>query len=438
MTAHSYRDGLRVPTLWHSRYNSVWTDDDCQGYFWSQPENRWVPFQLIQDLLPVTNLVVQGGYPTDHQVAVQWVNPTPATFATTPNETWVRIPQLTEIWSVLPYPITTWDWAVLAASTPYTVQVRLARRINLTLHVSPITSVDFTTTANVAQPLITIPKPGDNTSSEVPLPPITAGTCTYEWTLWLAQPDVGWSVVQTGSLAGTGSPAALDFPSLIPGGVYKLCYHTLCSGVPGTEVCGLPWMEPTDWSSPCVPNDTGLAAFAASSPTFIMAQTCAPQQRKIYSTGEVVWPGPLWGGLMDGPYGSGSFSVIAPATIRVDLMESATVAADVAGVDTQWSMARWVYLTSELDPVIGDCAIFGLNNRRFLGLRARSGHTVPIAVAISDNGDVHTLEGPSPLALNAWHLLVATYQNNGGLPAVKGFKLYVDGSTLVASMGVWS
>lgn len=245
MPAHVWDGSQWVETIAFKRTPSTWTDTNDNGWVWDGAQ--WVQFQpeFIDgdiDLLPVENMIASEI--TDSHARVDWDLPVQP--EADPNEVWIQVPEISEIWMVYDYPITSWQHNALFFSTEYQVQVRLGLRVDGEMVAfSPSRSVFFTTLAPTVPTLPEAPDPGDPDPPDWPIivvPPPGPGCTLDEWTIERSD-DGGETIEEYDSGTDfitdpvTGLPAvdltAIDFEG---GWQYRVCTDDSCTG----HTCG-PW-----------------------------------------------------------------------------------------------------------------------------------------------------------------------------------------------------
>lgn len=415
MTVHRYSGSWAAFTGFV--FDATWTDDD--DLFWAWDGATWrliqpVPGSGALTILPVENLAVAPSYPTARQVVVTWDNPTPLSAETTPNETWVRVPELLGgVWLVYPYPMTTWSHLALAPSTFYTVEVLLARRDGPTVLQSPVRSVTFTTlTATVGPPGVG-PGPGD---TDVPVDPPGPG-CTLEWFLQVAQPEIGWVQVATGTQSGSDTEVPLDDSLFTCGNVYRLCVHSDCGSGYGPLECGDPWLQPCDWGDPCAEGATDLflSETMFDDAAFLVPLVCAPDIIHEVKSDALLAHGPIWGGIDNGPMPAPSYAMAALGSLTPEVVVYGTVG-DLSVLTGDLSFAFMTRITAEVSE---DVKVIELPDIEF-GLTPSLFGGTTLYLQLARAGGTDRYEATTDLTLDDWLPCIVTFDADGDV------RFYID------------
>lgn len=260
--------GQWVESVPKVRNGSTWTDEDDQLFVRDGGEWKLIYPDPADagDLLPVEGLAVTAG--PDHQsVTIGWTNPAQPTV--TPTAVQIRLAELGAVWTEVDYPVTSWSWAALDASTEYVAQVRLVRRVDgVVTDASPVRSVQFTT---VAAPIgAPAPDPGGSggesvipftgTTGGTPSAPSTTNGCWWEWKVQqlAANAYTYTDTALSGTADGDAESIDIDFGSLDPGLIVRVCRREACDTTGngtadtfGDWECGLPFPAPVDWDVAC-------------------------------------------------------------------------------------------------------------------------------------------------------------------------------------------
>lgn len=279
-----------------ARNGSAWTDEDDQLYVRDGGEWKLIYPDPADagDLLPVEGLAVTSG-PNHFSVTIGWTNPTQPTI--TPTAVQVRIAELGAVWTELDYPVTAYAWSALDASTEYFAQVRLIRRVDgIVTDVSPVKSVQFTTTAApIGAPAEDPGSPG-GTSTTFPLggstgnptAPSTPDGCWWEWKLQILDQDtttIDWQDTGiTGTEDGDAEDITYDTTSLDNTRTYRTCVREACdtnsdgtADTWGDWNCGPPFAGNFDWGVTCgnIPQSPVVGYDAAADAVWAFPRYCA-------------------------------------------------------------------------------------------------------------------------------------------------------------------
>jgi hypothetical protein len=231
-------------------------------------------------ILPVELLAVSGV--TEDAATFTWTNPTQTA---SPNMTQVRIPQLSNLWLDLAYPITGLTWGGLAPSTLYTFQVRLVEVVDGNIvDASPTRQVGFVTLA------ATVPVVGGGNGGDVDVDvPDPDPGCDVEWELQQSEDGVTWTTIESGENP-PGGEVVLDAELFEPGYTYRVRSREVCGGVPG------------DWlvSDVFLPDCTISGAYNTgdyADPTLMLfvPEVCTPDVVRDAVSGDPAIHGPAWG-----------------------------------------------------------------------------------------------------------------------------------------------
>jgi hypothetical protein len=196
------------------------------------PESIWLDVISILDItststassmLPVEALAVSGI--TEDAATFSWTNPTQTA---SPNTTQVRIPQLSNLWLDLAYPITGLTWGGLEPDTAYTFQVRLVEIVDGNIvDASPTRQIGFVTLA------ATVPVVGGGGGGDVDVDvPDPDEGCDVEWELQQSEDGVTWTTIESGENP-PGGEVVLDAELFEPGYTYRVRSREVCDGIPG-------------------------------------------------------------------------------------------------------------------------------------------------------------------------------------------------------------
>jgi hypothetical protein len=231
-------------------------------------------------ILPVELLAVSGI--TEDAATFTWTNPTQTA---SPNTTQVRIPQLSNLWLDLAYPIITLTWAGLEPSTVYTFQIRLVEIVDGNIvDASPTRQVGFVT------PAATVPVVGGGGGGDVDVDvPDPDPGCDVGWELQQSEDSVTWTTIESGENP-PGGEVVLDAELFEPGYSYRVRSREVCGGVPG------------DWlvSDVFLPDCTISGAYNTgdyADPTLMLfvPEVCTPDVVRDAVSGDPAIKGPAWG-----------------------------------------------------------------------------------------------------------------------------------------------
>lgn len=360
-------------------------------------------FGTAAELLPVENLAVDSLSYDD--VTVDWTNPAQTI---PPTETWVRIPQESNLWIELGYPITAFAWLALQPETTYDAEVRLVRRVDgLVTNVSPVRSVEFTT---LAAPTADVDTDGDG-GFVITLPDVDDPVdCVIDWELSSSDDGTTWSLVDSGTAAG-GAIIPIDSSALDPSLTYRVCVTEVCDDVPGTEYCTIPDV------SACITSP----AYTALDPPYddasliaYIPEACPPNLVKEAISGFAGAHGPAWGG----------FFAVDPDDIA---LASDTAAGGIIAFGNAPNLAYTGAATIGCRVSVQNGADQRLFSIAGLRLDCVDGTTgwYPRASVTTINGDEVTVTDPTERALITPHQLFATYDDDTG-----ELELFVDGTSV--------
>lgn len=234
-------------------------------------------------MIPVEALAVSDI--THNQATFTWTNPTQP--SATPNATQIRIPQLSNLWVDIGYPVTEIDWGGLAPDNLYTFQVRLVEYSDGNIvDASPVRQIGFAT-AMAPNPVVT----PDDDGVGVTIPQTPDDGCDLEWELQRTSDGVTWSTVTSGSNPPGGT---LDLGGELfdPEYTYRVRSREVCGEVEG------PWYVSDVFLPECtISGAYGADDYADPSLMLFVPEVCTPDVVRDAVSGDPAIHGPAWGGV---------------------------------------------------------------------------------------------------------------------------------------------
>ncbi len=235
-------------------------------------------------MIPVEALAVSDI--THNQATFTWTNPTQP--SATPNATQIRIPQLSNLWVDIGYPVTEIDWGGLAPDNLYTFQVRLVEYSDGNIvDASPVRQIGFAT-AMAPNPIV---DPDDGGGVGVTIPQTPDPGCDLEWELQRTSDGVTWSTVTSGSNPPGGT---LDLGGELfdPEYTYRVRSREVCGEVEG------PWYVSDVFLPECtISGAYGADDYADPSLMLFVPEVCTPDVVRDAVSGDPAIHGPAWGGV---------------------------------------------------------------------------------------------------------------------------------------------
>lgn len=234
-------------------------------------------------MIPVEALAVSDI--THNQATFTWANPTQP--SATPNATQIRIPQLSNLWVDIGYPVTEIDWGGLAPDNLYTFQVRLVEYSDGNIvDASPVRQIGFATTMS-PNPIVD----PDDDGVGVTIPQTPDDGCDLEWELQRTSDGVTWTTVTSGSNPPGGT---LDLGGELfdPEYTYRVRSREVCGEVEG------PWYVSDVFLPECtISGAYGADDYADPSLMLFVPEVCTPDVVRDAVSGNPAIHGPAWGGV---------------------------------------------------------------------------------------------------------------------------------------------
>lgn len=234
-------------------------------------------------MIPVEALAVSDI--THNQATFTWTNPTQP--SATPNATQIRIPQLSNLWVDIGYPVTEIDWGGLAPDNLYTFQVRLVEYSDGNIvDASPVRQIGFATTMS-PNPIVD----PDDDGVGVTIPQTPDDGCDLEWELQRTSDGVTWTTVTSGSNPPGGT---LDLGGELfdPEYTYRVRSREVCGEVEG------PWYVSDVFLPECtISGAYGADDYADPSLMLFVPEVCTPDVVRDAVSGDPAIHGPAWGGV---------------------------------------------------------------------------------------------------------------------------------------------
>ena len=352
------------------------------------------------DMLPVTDLTVTD---TGHdQASFSWANPAQTII---PTATQVRVPQQSQLWVEIGYPVTAMTWLGLQPVVGYQLDVRLIRRVDgLVTNVSPVASVAFTTDP-APGPVVT---PDGTGGLDVDLPDV--GECVINWALESSDDGGDTWVTVTSGTAASGETINVDSSVLEDGLIYRVSSQEDCGGVLG----------PTFYSPVVVPTCQTPADYPLVDPysrsdlIAFVPEICSPDvvvEAVSQLAGE---HGPAWGGVTNA---GGDVAVAADGSAGGIIAYGETPGLDYTGAAT-------IECTASVQ-VDGEAArLFGVAGLRLDAVAGVAGW-YPSASVTTFLGDEISVTDASLRPLITELELRATYDDDTGT-----LELFVNGTSV--------
>ncbi len=374
-------------------------------------------------LLPVENLALVSmnspllGGPSSAEFS--WANPVQPSI--TPTDVQLRVLGRSIIWFDTDYPGVGADGTVLgflSAATPYTLQVRLIRRVNGVITAfSPIRELDFTTPALIV-PVITPGDEGDD-GTNVGIPPDFG--CDTEWHIE-ENDGTGWTVFQSGDqndlvLGGDGLyhlPYDIDNGDFDPDNTYRVCYRVDCGDGFGPWICGAPTTIPADWSDPCTdPPALGESPWDDPDLIVYIPKVCAPDIIREAVSGLEATKGDALAGLLQ--------TMATPARFALEAIDDPEWSDTPGGIVAYGECPQIVGETG--DKSIGvyvqladttSCVLFECAGMRLLCTNVSPTTWRATVVVYKANGTTITLPTLATLAVDTPYHIYATHDTDTG------------------------
>lgn len=395
---------------------------------WARIDGTWVQVHpslvdIPGAVMPVENLRLDTDFvdnPTTTQAYVEWDLPSQP--YVTPNEVWTRVGQISPIWSVAAYPLTTWSHLALDSNTGYTLDVMLVYNDGITPVMSVVRSLYFETDAGSIS-LPEDPGPGDKEDPPViidpppPPPPGGGGPCTiYEVDIHLEeqQSDGTWDVVETHTGLDPDVGTWNFTYAYVPGTPYRGCVRGVCDAVPGDWLCGPPFTVAADGDDPCAAHDDAVwTSDVWDEAIFIIPRFCALEVVEDAISGTDLDKGPLYAGPTFGPLTTGVTSAIL-----VGGLSSATwgevVMGQIPGVDVIGPSASLIaYVNLQDDLPFGHYRnVLEVGGVLSIGIFGGVFGNQPFARYAAGGFEVDIIEGVTAFVAGEWTSIAATFDSD--------------------------